>query len=516
MKLENPSLATHAAGCLHGETVECTADPIIFFSNSYARLPQHFFARVDPTPAPRPCLIKFNDALALELGFNAQGLEPGELAAVFAGNVTLPGAEPIAMAYAGHQFGNFVPQLGDGRAILLGEVLDRNGKRRDVQIKGAGRTPFSRRGDGRAALGPVLREYLVSEAMHALGIPTTRALAAVSTGEPVYRDRKLPGAVLTRVASSHIRVGTFQYFAARGDIEAVERLSDYVIDRHFPDVRDAERSRLALLQAVVERQARLIACWMHIGFIHGVMNTDNTALSGESIDFGPCAFMDAYDPATTFSAIDEFGRYAYANQPAIAQWNLARFAETLLPLVDPNPELAVELAKEAISSFASLYEEHWLAGMRKKLGLCGNADGDLDLVRDLLRAMHENGADFTLTFRRLCAAAADQTADAEARRSFANPGAYDLWAAIWRSRLARDGRHPDTRAKAMRAVNPAVIPRNHRVEQAIDAAIDDGDFVPFANLLTVLSRPYEDQPAFAEYANPPQTNERVFRTFCGT
>jgi serine/tyrosine/threonine adenylyltransferase len=326
----------------------------------------------------------------------------------------------------------------------------------------------------------------------------------------------LPGAVLTRIASSHIRVGTFQYFATRGDIEAVERLSDYVIDRHFPDVRDAERPRLALLQAVVERQAGLIARWMHAGFIHGVMNTDNTALSGETIDFGPCAFMDAYDPATSFSAIDEFGRYAYANQPAIAQWNLARFAETLLPLLDPDQERAVELANEAIFAFASRYQEHWLAGMREKLGLSGSADGDLDLVRDLLQAMRDNGADFTLTFRRLCAAAVDERADADVRGLFADPGAYDRWAAIWRSRLAVDGRHPDACAKAMRAVNPAFIPRNHRVEQALDAAIDNGDFAPFAKLMTVLSRPYEDQPGFSEYADPPQASERVFRTFCGT
>ena len=422
----------------------------------------------------------------------------------------------VAMAYAGHQFGNFVSQLGDGRAILLGEVLDRSGERRDVQLKGAGRTPFSRRGDGRAALGPVLREYLVSEAMHALGIPTTRALAAVSTGERVYRDRQLPGAVLTRVASSHIRVGTFQYFAARGDQEAVERLSDYVIDRHFPEARDAERPRLALLQAVLERQALLIARWMHVGFIHGVMNTDNTALSGETIDFGPCAFMDLYDPATTFSAIDEFGRYASVNQPTIAQWNLARFAETLLPLLDPNPERAVELASEAISAFTSSYQEHWLAGMRDKLGISGNEEGDLDLVRELLQAMHENAADFTLTFRRLCAAAEDETADAEVRGLFANPDAYDSWAARWRSRLAVDERDPNARAEAMRAVNPAFIPRNHRVENALDAAIDNADFSPFVELLTVLSRPYQDQSAFADYANPAQAGERVFRTFCGT
>jgi serine/tyrosine/threonine adenylyltransferase len=495
---------------------EHTAGPIAVLSNSYACLPEHFFARLSPTAVAKPRLIKFNESLASELGLDTWALEPDELAAIFAGNVILPGAEPIAMAYAGHQFGNFVPQLGDGRAILLGEVVDRNGERRDVQLKGAGRTPFSRRGDGRATLGPVLREYLVSEAMHALGIPTTRALAAVSTGETVFRDRPLPGAVLTRVASSHIRIGTFQYFAARGDMEAVERLSGYVIDRHFPEARASERPVSALLQMVVERQALLVARWMHVGFIHGVMNTDNTALSGETIDFGPCAFMDWYDPATTFSAIDELGRYAYGNQPTMAQWNLARFAETLLPLLDPNPERALELANEAISAFTSRFQEHWLAGMRAKLGLVRNQEGDLELARALLRAMHENAADFTLTFRRLCDAAVDEKADANVRALFANPAAYDNWASRWRSRLAAERLDPDARAQAMRAVNPAFIPRNHRVKQALDAAIEYRDFSPFAELLTVLSRPYEDQPDFADYANPPDANERVFRTFCGT
>jgi uncharacterized protein YdiU (UPF0061 family) len=495
---------------------ERTGGPMAVFTNSYARLPEHFFARLSPTPVAKPHLIKFNESLAAELGVDTRGIEPDELAAVFAGNVIPPGAEPIAMAYAGHQFGNFVPQLGDGRAILLGEVVDRNGERRDVQLKGAGRTPFSRGGDGRAALGPVLREYLVSEAMHALGIPTTRALAAVSTGETVFRDHQLPGAVLTRVASSHIRVGTFQYFAARGDREAVEHLSGCVIDRHFPEARDSERSSLALLQTVVERQARLVARWMDVGFIHGVMNTDNTALSGETIDFGPCAFMDSYDPATTFSAIDELGRYAYGNQPTIAQWNLARFAETLLPLLDPNPERAVELANEAISTFTTRFQEHWLAGMRDKLGLSSNEEGDLELAHALLRAMHENAADFTLTFRRLCDAAADEKADADVRALFANPAVYDNWVARWRSRLAAERLTPDARAQVMRTVNPAFVPRNHRVEQALDAAIEHGDFSPFAQLLTVLSRPYEDQADFADYSNPPHADERVFRTFCGT
>src|SRR5271170_6460712 len=396
-------------------TVERTGRPIAVFSNSYAWLPERFFVGLAPTPATKPRLIKFNESLASELGVDTRGLEPEELAAVFAGNVIPPGAEPIAMAYAGHQFGNFVPQLGDGRAILLGEVVDRNGERRDIQLKGAGRTPFSRRGDGRAALGPVLREYLISEAMHALGIPTTRALAAVSTGEPVYRDQELPGAVFARVASSHVRVGTFQYFAARGDVEAVKRLADYVVDRHDPGAAEAERPYLALLQTVVERQARLIARWMNVGFIHGVMNTDNTALSGETIDFGPCAFMDAYDPATVFSAIDEFGRYAYGNQPAIAQWNLARFAETLLPILDRESERAVELASEAVSAFAERFQAHWTAGMAEKLGISSAEDGDLDLVRAWLAAMHENGADFTLTFRQLCDAAVDEKADARVR-----------------------------------------------------------------------------------------------------
>src|ERR1700678_1525674 len=322
---------------------------------TYSALPEHFFARLNPAPVAKPRLLRFNLGLERELGLSIGDLDAQVLAEIFSGNLVPEGAESIAMAYAGHQFGHFVPQLGDGRALLLAEVVDCAGMRRDIQLKGSGRTPYSRGGDGRAALGPVLREYLVSEAMHALRIPTTRALAAVSTGETVFRARKLPGAVLTRVASSHIRVGTFQYFAARGDMEAVERLSGYVIDRHFPEARASERPVSALLQMVVERQALLVARWMHVGFIHGVMNTDNTALSGETIDFGPCAFIDSYDPATAFSAIDELGRYAYANQPSIAQWNLARFAETLLPLVDPNPERAVE--SEAISGFMPSYQE---------------------------------------------------------------------------------------------------------------------------------------------------------------
>ena len=491
------------------------SDPISF-SNSYARLPGRFFARVDPTPVTAPRLIQFNHPLGEQLGLRTASLGPDELAAIFAGNVIPPGAEPIAMAYAGHQFAHFVPQLGDGRAILLGEVLDRDGVRRDIQLKGSGQTPFSRRGDGRAALGPVLREYLVSEAMHALGVPTTRALAAVSTGQPVHREGRLPGAIVTRVAASHLRVGTFEYFAARGDVDAIRRLADYTIGRHYRAAREHERPYLALLRAIVDRHAQLVARWMQLGFIHGVMNTDNTALSGETIDFGPCAFMDAYDPTTVFSAIDRFGRYAYANQPGVAQWNLERFAETLLPLIDANLEEAVELAAETVSAFSDSFEDYWLAGMRSKLGLLSAEDGDRDLILGLLEAMRANAADFTLTFRRLCDAAQDRQADAGVRALFAKPEAYDAWADGWRSRLTREGVDPRERALIMRRVNPAVIPRNHRVEQALEAAIEREDFAPFAELLKALSRPYEDQESLQSYANPPKEHERVFQTFCGT
>ncbi len=492
------------------------SSPVVSFSNSYARLPERFFARVDPTPVAAPRLIRFNDSLADQLGLQTASLGPNELAAIFAGNVTPLGAEPIAMAYAGHQFAYFVRQLGDGRAILLGEVLDRDGVRRDIQLKGSGLTPFSRRGDGRAALGPVLREYLVSEAMHALGVPTTRALAAVSTGQPVYREGRLPGAILTRIAASHLRVGTFEYFAARGDVDAIRRLADYTIDRHDAAAREDARPYLALLRAVVDRQARLVARWMHFGFIHGVMNTDNTALSGETIDFGPCAFMDAYDPATVFSSIDRFGRYAYANQPGIAQWNLERFAETLIPLIDGNRERAIELASGTVKAFPDRFEDTWLAGMRGKLGLLREEEGDRDLILGLFEAMRANAADFTLTFRRLCDAAQDEEADVGVRALFATPEAYDAWAEGWRSRVRREGVDPHERARIMRSVNPAFIPRNHRVEQALEAAIERADFAPFAELLKVLSRPYEDQEGFENYANPPKEGERVFETFCGT
>ncbi|NCA69693.1 MAG: YdiU family protein [Sphingobacteriia bacterium] len=494
-----------------------SAEPIRFnFDNSYRRLPDRFHARIHPTPVTMPRLIKLNSALLDELNLDPAALDPATAAAIFAGNRMPADAEPIAMAYAGHQFGGFVPQLGDGRAILLGELIDRAGQRRDIQLKGAGQTPFSRNGDGRAALGPVLREYLVAEAMHALGIPTTRALAAVTTGEPVYREQILPGAVLTRVAASHVRVGTFEYFAAREDQDALGRLADHVIARHYPEVADTPNRYLALLEAVVRRQAALIAAWMQVGFIHGVMNTDNMTISGETIDYGPCAFMDAYDPATVFSAIDRGGRYAYANQPGIAQWNLARLAETLLPFIASVQDEAIERATAIIRGFLEHFEQQWTAGMRRKLGLSTAEPDDPALAHELLESMARAGADFTLTFRRLCDAAADQRADQPVRDLFSEPAAYDAWATRWRARLARDPMPARARAVGMRAVNPALIPRNHRVEQALNAAIEQSDFGPFETLLQALARPYEEHPEHASAMQPPHEQERVLRTFCGT
>jgi uncharacterized protein YdiU (UPF0061 family) len=477
------------------------------FDNSYAALAAPFYAKLPPTPVAAPRLIKFNEALAAELGVNPAG---ADLAAIFSGNEIPPGADPLSQAYAGHQFGGFSPQLGDGRAILLGEVIDRTGTRRDIAFKGSGRTPFSRGGDGRAALGPVLREYLISEAMHALGVPTTRALAAVTTGEKILREGMQPGAVFTRVASSHIRVGTFQYFAARRDETSLRQLADYAIARHYPDAAMAENPYLSLLAAVASAQSRLIAQWMHIGFIHGVMNTDNMTISGETIDFGPCAFMDNYDPATVYSAIDSYGRYAYANQPGIANWNLARLAEALLPLLADDQDEAIALATPIIEGFQSEYETHWLAGARAKLGLATKEDSDAELMNALLELMHKNNADFTNTFRALA------NGGNAAREQFIDPTAFDEWYANYQTRLTRDPQSPSERAAKMRGKNPAFIPRNHRVEQALNAAIRDGNFTPFEELHAVLQNPYEDHPEFARYATPPALNERVLNTFCGT
>ena len=437
------------------------------FQNTYAALPANFFARVAPTPVAAPRLIKLNRALAVHLGLDPDVLDSPEGAEILAGKRVPDGADPIAMAYAGHQFGHFVPQLGDGRAILLGEVIDRDGVRRDIQLKGSGPTPFSRRGDGRAALGPVLREYIVSEAMFALGIPTTRSLAAVITGENVMRETMLPGAVLTRVAASHIRVGTFQFFAARGDTDGVRAARR---PRHRQALSGCRARPSAPItrcsNGVVARQADLVARWLLVGFIHGVMNTDNTSISGETIDYGPCAFMDEYNPAQVFSSIDEMGRYAYANQPRIALWNLTRLAECLLPLFSDDKDKAIEQAQFILGEFAEKFTAAYQAGLRRKIGLFTARDGDEALVQDLLDAMAKNQADFTLTFRRLSDAAADADDDSVSAQ-FTDPAAFDEWAARWRQRLADEPQSAAERQAAMRAVNPAFIPRNHRVEAVI-------------------------------------------------
>ncbi|WP_020188027.1 protein adenylyltransferase SelO [Methylopila sp. 73B] len=485
------------------------------FDNSYARLPDAFHRRTPPTPVAAPRLVALNRGLADELGLDPEALSGEAGAQAFAGNAVLPGSDPIAAAYAGHQFGQFVPQLGDGRAILLGEVVDRAGVRRDIQLKGSGPTPFSRNGDGRAALGPVLREYLVSEAMAALGVPTTRALAAVTTGEAVHRERKLPGAVLTRVAASHIRVGTFQFFAARRNLEALTALVDHVVARHYPESATRPDRALALLEGVVAQQAALVAQWMHVGFVHGVMNTDNCSIAGETIDYGPCAFLDAYDPKAVFSSIDRHGRYAFANQPAIAHWNLTRLAECLLPLISDDEDRAIAQASEALDGFAPAFEAAYLAGYRGKLGLRTEEADDAELVQDLLDRMAEGLADYTLTFRRLGAVAEGDPA-AAARDLFVDPTAFDAWAERYRDRLAREPDDAGARRGRMARANPALIPRNHLVEAALAAAVEDGDFAPFDALRAALSDPYGPEADASPYADAPPVAEAPYRTFCGT
>ena len=488
------------------------------FDNTYARLPDRFFATLSTNPVSAPKLIRINEPLAMHLGLDPDSLASSEGIEILAGNRLADGSAPIAMVYAGHQFGNWVPQLGDGRAMLLGEVVDQDGARRDIQLKGSGPTPFSRMGDGRAWLGPVLREYIVSEAMAAMNVPTTRALAAVATGDVIQREQMFPGAILTRVASSHIRVGTFQFFAARRDVDALKLLTDHVISRHYPDLLEAPNRALALLQKVMQRQASLIAKWMHVGFIHGVMNTDNMSVAGETIDYGPCAFMDRYHPETVFSSIDQFSRYAYSNQPRIAHWNLACLAQSLMPLFAEDEDQAVEIGQTALNGFPDLYEAAYLTGMGQKLGIAEVRDEDAPLMTDLLSRMAENQVDFTLLFRALCEIgdpAGGMETDAPVRNLFVDPTSFDMWAVEWRKRLAMETRDAHARQVAMRAVNPAFIPRNHLVEAAIQAALAE-DFKPFEDLVTVLATPFEDQPDFKHLAQPPEPEQIVRETFCGT
>ncbi|MEM9587528.1 MAG: YdiU family protein [Planctomycetota bacterium] len=474
------------------------------FDNTYARLPEMFSQAIAPTKVEAPSLVVWNQPLAEELTLASEPPADGELADVLSGNRLPDGAEPIAQAYAGHQFGGFT-MLGDGRAILLGEHLDSLGNRFDIQLKGSGRTRYSRSGDGRAAVGPMLREYLISEAMHALGIPTTRSLAVVATGEPVYREVPLPGAVLTRVAASHLRVGTFQYVAAQRDDHHLKVLADYAIDRHYPDLVEQPNRYVALLRSVVERQAELVAQWMLVGFVHGVMNTDNVSIAGETIDYGPCAFMDRYDPGTVFSSIDSQGRYAYGNQPAISQWNLARFAETLIPLMHDDPKKAVEIATEAIESFSELYEESWLGGMRRKLGWTTREPGDRALIQELLDWMTETRADYTNTLRGLSTGQPRSAVDS----------AWHGWHSRWLARLQRNDVSESVAVEQLKQINPAVIPRNHLVEESLVAA-EQGDLSLIHELLEQLADPFTDAPAESKFCTVPSLDAPKYRTFCGT
>ena len=490
--------------------------PLFGFDDSYVRELPGLYEPADAgarRAAPEPQLLVLNDELAGELGADADALRAPEGVAVLVGNAMPDGASPVAQAYAGHQFGGFSPRLGDGRALLLGEVLDVHGNRHDLHLKGSGRTTFARGGDGKAAVGPMLREYVIGEAMHALGIPTTRALAVVATGDEVVRETMLPGAVLARVAASHLRVGTFEYAAAHGDPTLLRRLADYAIARHYPDAFEAENPYLAFLEDLVDAQASLVARWMLVGFIHGVMNTDNMAISGETIDYGPCAFMDAFDPATVFSSIDRGGRYAYGNQPAIAQWNLARLAETLLPLIDVETDASIAAATGVLQSFPDRYRARWSAGMGGKLGMTDVREGDHALVDDLLELMQVQGADYTSVFRALPSSVLEVSP--RARSHFVEPSAFDAWSLRWRDRLSSQAREPQATVEAMDRVNPAYIPRNHKVEETL-AAATAGDLRPVRRLLDVLARPFEERPGLEPYAEPPPPSFGTYRTFCGT
>lgn len=477
------------------------------FDNTYIHLPKAFYTELSPVPVRKPEMVIFNAPLSSDMGLDFSGISTDVKAALFSGNIMPEGSEPFAQAYAGHQFGHFT-MLGDGRAIVWGEHITPSGQRLDIQFKGSGPTPYSRGADGRAVLGPMLREYIISEAMHALNIPTTRSLAVVTNGEKVYRETGLPGAILTRIASSHIRVGTFEYAALQQDKGIIQTLVDYTIDRHYPWIKEEQNKTLSLLKAVIEKQADLITHWMRVGFIHGVMNTDNMTLSGETIDYGPCAFMDAYDPRTVFSSIDHMGRYAYANQPDIAQWNLARLAETMLPLLDDEIEKAADTTEEAVNGFGALYKDKWLSMMRAKLGLFGARAEDESLITDLLDWMQRAGADYTNTFRHL-------TEEKPPQGKPYNDKTFKEWYTRWQAQLAKNTKPLKSSLSLMRANNPAVIPRNHKVEQVLDAATN-GDLKPLKDLLTALQEPYKNRSDLKPYQSPPKQDERVYQTFCGT
>ena len=478
------------------------------FDNTYARLPEIMLSRIAPLPVKDPKLVIFNHDLSKELGLDFSVIEDNLLPSIFAGSLLPQESECIAQAYAGHQFGYFT-MLGDGRAIVIGEHLSKNNKRFDIQFKGSGKTPYSRNGDGRAALGPMLREYIISEAMHGLGISTTRSLAVVTTGENVIRETPLPGAILTRVAASHIRVGTFQYVTMQDDIKTLKTLFNYTINRHYPELKDSNNQTLSLLKILMEKQIKLVTDWMRVGFIHGVMNTDNMTVSGETIDYGPCAFMDNYNPETVFSSIDHHGRYAYFNQPGITKWNLARFAETLLPLINNNKDKAIDIASKTINSFGTLYKKCWLEMMRKKLGLFGEKPEDEYLINNLLSWMNQKKADYTNTFNSL------NKENLSKNKLFQDIN-FINWHKKWKLRLKQNKNPKQSSSNLMYATNPLIIPRNYKVEEALNAATVNNDLVPIYNLLKVLKKPYKNHSEISNYQSPPPPNNKVYRTFCGT
>ena len=477
------------------------------FDNTYSKLPEYFISNTSPIPVKSPELIILNDNLAKKLGLNFSLIDKKDLSKLFSGNSLPEGSKAISQAYAGHQFGHFT-MLGDGRAVLMGEHISKNNERFDIQFKGSGKTPFSRNGDGRAALGPMLREYIISEAMHALNIPTTRSLAVVKTGEDVMRENRLQGAILTRVASSHLRVGTFQFIAARKSENELKTLINYTINRHYPNIKQSKNQALEFLKVMIKQQTNLVINWMRVGFIHGVMNTDNMAISGETIDYGPCAFMDTYDPQTVFSSIDQFGRYSYSNQPNITKWNLARFAECLIPLIDPNKDKAIEIATETINNFDKNYEIKWINMMRDKLGLFGQDPKDLVLILDLLTWMHKNKADYTNTFCIL------MNENVQKNKIYEDEN-FIIWKKRWEERLKLNNNNPEKFLKLMRSVNPLIIPRNHKVEEALEAA-NNNDLSPLIKLIKILEKPYDKQQENIDYQSPAPLGNKKYQTFCGT